>query len=182
MSHALIFFIFQDSAAEFLVTGTVIGFLQWGLVLRNQLYRAGRWVWISIIGWAVGWFLGMAAQVWIATPIAIVALDVNVGNAELDYGSGFWTIAVWLIVQGAMIGTAQRWFILEEEFNGAGWWILATTVSWPLGSWLGWVLIGPVELGSNEWLIGSSAVHGMTFGAITGFVLVWFLRQSHSSG
>jgi hypothetical protein len=62
---------------------------------------------------------------------------------------------------GTLLGLAQ-WWLLRRQFSRAGWWVLASTV--------GWLIAVPVgDLGGPPgWAI---------FGAITGAVLPWLLRQ-----
>lgn len=125
-----------------IVGGIVLGLLQW-LVLRHYVKQSARWVLAS---------LGAAAFV------GLVILGV--GTVDRDLG---WILGVSAF--GTTVGLFQ-WAVLRDQYQLAGWWVLASTVGWVLGMPAGDVN-GPPGLGA-------------VYGAITATVLVWLLRQRHS--
>lgn len=143
------------------VAGVVIGILQW-LVLRRAVSQAGWWVLASIAGVSLGHAFGDAAPDWL--PFGMLA----------SFG-------------GAAIGTMQ-WLCLRGRVSQAGWWVLASTVSWFLGLAVGVTIADAIGLmtlvGFGDWLQYAiphafvGGVAGAVTGVITGFVLVWLLQRS----
>jgi hypothetical protein len=137
------------------VFGASLGTVQW-LVLRRQVSRSGWWVLASTVGGAVGG-----------------AMALVVDEAQI--------FAIVLAMFGASVGIAQ-WLVLRRQVARAGWWVLASIV-------VGGAVGGAVDLvlgGTRGWdlfvVIMLLPVGGVValagYGAITGGVLVWLLRQS----
>ena len=87
-------------------------------------------------------------------------------GALVVLGAGLFEPDVGLIAGVALYGTVaglMQWLVLRRQVARAGWWVLACT--------LGWVVAVPVgDLGGPPgWAV---------YGAITGAVLVWLLRQA----
>ena len=135
---------------------TVAGVLQW-LVLRRQVAQAVWWIVASIVGGAVvgGVIVAVGADTGFAAEAAM-ARDVDVG----------WIVEAALY--GAVLGVLQ-WLVLRRQVAMSGWWVLASTVGWVVGDPVCSSLIG---FGTLSWV-----VFGAVYGAITGLVLVWLLRQ-----
>ncbi len=106
------------------VLGLVQGFFQW-LVLRSHLNGAGRWVLVTMLGWAAGFALG-------------VLLAQRLGLAEAAFG----------LVTGAVAGTILglfQWIYLRGRVTSASWWLPASIFAWastlifyqPGASWIG---------------------------------------------
>jgi len=149
----------MGSAVGGAVLGASVGIAQW-LILRREVSRAGWWVLASTV--TVGFAVGAAGAV----------LDEGVGSA---LGG---------VVLGASVGIAQ-WLILRREVSRAGWWVLASTVGFVVAAALslpalkkmgGGLLGGAFEIVDFVGLVLSLALYG----AITGGVLVWLLRQPAS--
>jgi len=131
--------------------GAGVGILQW-LVLRPRVSRSGWWVLASILGLAVAGF--------VSTAVALA------GAYEIPLG-----FAVFGFVGGAMAGLMQ-WFVLRRQVSRAGWWVLASTVSW--------AVVGLVAEGMIRRLLtfGVGLAGGVVgLGGVTGLALVWLLRQ-----
>jgi hypothetical protein len=137
------------------VFGALLGVVQW-LVLRRRVSRSGWWVLASTVGGAVGG-----------------AMALVMDEAQI--------FAIVLAVGGASVGIAQ-WLVLRRQVAQAGWWVLSGTV-------VGGIVGGAVDLvlgGTRGWdlfvVIMLLPVGGIValagYGAITGGVLVWLLRQS----
>lgn len=119
--------------------GILVGVLQW-LVLRKKVARSGWWVLTSF---------GAAAV------FGILVFGIGTVNADVGWiaGTGLF---------GTVAGVLQ-WLVLKRQIQGAGWWVLASTVGWivgiPVGEMVGWNGLGAA------------------YGAVTGTALVWLLRQ-----
>ena len=145
------------AAAEYggVVVGvTVAGVLQW-LVLRQRMVRAAWWIVASLVsgvvaGGVIYWVGGDAGST------AEVATDLDVG----------WVVEAGLY--GAVLGVLQ-WLVLRGQVALSGLWVLASTVGWIVGDP---VCSSLMDFGALSW-VGFGAVYG----AITGIVLVWLLRQ-----
>lgn len=91
------------------VTGAISGLLQW-LVLRIVIRLSPLWILNSLLGWAVGFFLG--------AHVASV-----LGLTEFAFG----------IVIGAVLGLSlgiAQWLILRTKLSSAGWWIVFNIIAW----------------------------------------------------
>ena len=105
--------------------GLVIGLAQW-LVLRSHVAQAGWWIWASTVGWVVGSFVIIAAEV-------------------IPPGAGIAGSFVAGIVLGVMMGVAQA-FTLHRWVHSAILWILASGIGWGIGfsGLLGGSVVGAV--------------------------------------
>ena len=152
------------------VGGAVVGILQW-LVLRQQLSRTGWWVLASTVGIAVFgdvvWYSSTTVE-WVITGGALsFTVAMSVGFA----------------VGGAVVGILQ-WLVLRQHLSRAGWWVLASTVGFPVGAAVYVAVFQAVNLALGGDLSAAFieramgfAVAGAVVGAITGTALVWLLRQ-----
>jgi MFS family permease len=139
------------------VCGGLLGIIQ-RRVLQRQTSQFSWWVEASTVGGAVSGAVGGA-----------VALVVD--EAQI--------LAMVPAVGGALVGIAQ-WLVLRRQVDQAGYWVLASTVGWAmggavalvLGGMRGWDLILVILL-----LPVGGMVATAWYGAITGGVLVWLLRQ-----
>ena len=145
------------AAAEYggVVVGvTVAGVLQW-LVLRQRMARAAWWIVASLVSgivaggviYGVGGDAGFSAE---------VARDLDVG----------WVVEAGLY--GVVLGMLQ-WLVLRGQVALSGLWVLASTVGWIVGDP---VCSSLMDFGALSWV-----VFGAVYGAITGLVLAWMLRQ-----
>jgi hypothetical protein len=68
---------------------------------------------------------------------------------------------------GASVGILQ-WFVLRQHTHQTGWWVLANVVAW--------VVLG-LSVGKSLDRLADLVAIAAVPPAITGFVLVWLLRQ-----
>jgi hypothetical protein len=161
------------ASTSLLLFGICVGLGQW-LILRQRIHKAGLWVAASLAGWTIG---GITFQTiyWVVETIAHKTMG---SQAILAVVYGFVVGGVvGLIVGGFSVGIAQ-WFILRIQMNRAGWWVLASTVSW--GTGLAASAAAGVFSSAPDWIVGGAilgAIGGLVAGAISGIVLVWLLRQ-----
>ncbi len=146
------------AAAEYggVVVGvTVVGALQW-LMLRRQLAGAAWWIVASLVSGVVagGVIYGVGGD---AGFTAEVTRDLDVG----------WVVEAGLY--GVVLGVLQ-WLVLRRQVALSGLWVLASTVGWIVGDP---VCSSLMDFGALSWV-----VFGAVYGAITGLVLMWLLRQS----
>lgn len=132
-------FILVSGAAMGVVVGSTTGLAQW-FALRRRIGQAGWWILATTVGVSSG-FLALAV---IRTITG--ALIETMGAALI----------------GIVAGIAQ-WFVLRRRVSRAGWWVLASIVSWVAGLFFS----HPVPAGTS-------------FGLITGTALVWLLRHPAS--
>ena len=130
------------------VMGASVGIAQW-LVLRRQVSWAGRWVLASTVGMAVGQVLSGAVSV----------------------GEGY-------VMFGASVGIAQ-WLVLRRRVSQAGWWVLASTMCFAVFLAVAFDLSGALDIDTALLgaVIGALLAILFDYGAITGGVMVWLLRQ-----
>ena len=145
------------AAAEYggVVVGvTVAGVLQW-LVLRQRMDRAAWWIVASLVSGVVagGVIYGVGGDAGFSAEVA----------GDLDVG---WVVEAGLY--GAVLGVLQ-WLVLRGQVALSGLWVVASIVGWVVGDPVCSSLIG---FGTLSWV-----VFGAVYGAITGLVLVWLLRQ-----
>lgn len=120
-----------------IISGVAVAGLQWA-VLYKRIQKAWRWAILSSLGWIVGYIL-----LAIFFPGAMMLL---VGP-----------------VMGGILGLVQ-WFLLKQEVEWAGWWIIISMLAWTTG-----LTLMPGFLTS-----------GALPGALTGLTLVILFRYSSS--
>ena len=120
-----------------IISGVAVAGLQW-VVLYKRIQKAWRWVILSSIGWMIGYIL-----LAIFFPAFMMLL---VGP-----------------VMGGILGLLQ-WFLLKQEVEWAGWWIVISMLAWTTG-----LTLMPGFLTS-----------GALPGALTGLALVILFRYSSS--
>jgi len=135
------------------------GALQW-LMLRRLVDNSGWWVPMSVAA------------------VALVGMLVfGLGLYDRDLGWVLGVIVGWLVLGGL------QWLVLREHVGGAGWWVLASALGLilaiPLVGLMTWVTGGPSDgpvWASLRWL-----AFGAAYGATTGTVLLWLLRERFQS-
>jgi hypothetical protein len=135
-----------------------------GLVLRRHLDGAGLW------GLAVG------ITVWVGSSLTELIAYFNIDLLLVGFAVDF-------LLGGRVCGILQR-LILRRQVERAGWWVLAWTLRWLVLSavavpvaFAARVIVGG-KFDSFANLTIGYAVGGAAFGAATGAVLLWLLRQS----
>jgi len=140
--------------------GGVVGTGQW-LVLRRQMCRADRWAWMSATGAAVG----VVVSQWLDV------LDIYIGpGMELDdllAGAGF----------GIVLGVVQ-WWVLRGWAKAACRWILASVAGGAASFFVAQIAATMVRVAGLGCAVDVTV--GIIYGTVTGFVLVWLLRDSVS--
>ena len=117
------------------ISGVAIAGFQW-TVLYKRIPGSWRWAVYSAIAWIVGYIL------------FVILFPEEMGFL---FGS----------IRGAILGVVQ-WFILKEEFDFAGWWIVISMLAWMTGLFL------------VPGLLSSGALPG----ALTGLALIILFRFS----
>ena len=103
--------------------------------------------------------LGLAVAGFASTAVTLA------GGSEIPWG-----FAVIGFVGGAIAGLMQ-WFVLRQQVSRAGWWVLASTVSWAV---LGLVAEGMIR---RFLTFGVGLAGGVVGLGVTGLALVWLLRR-----
>ena len=158
----------------------------------------GFWLWwvlASTVGFAVGGVVGGVVGGKVGQPVGGAVFGASVGIAQwlvlrrqvsrpswwvlastVGFAVGFAMggevgRAVGFAVSGASVGIAQ-WLVLRRwQVSQASWWVLASTVVF--------AVFGAVAFAVSDEVVGAGAllVAMPVYGAITGGVLVWLLRQ-----
>jgi hypothetical protein len=160
---------------------------QW-LVLRRRIRRAGWWVLATVAGEILGTGVGWALTV-LLNYIAILAIVLGpAAIALLGPVMGF--ILLGGAIGAGLTGVAQ-WLVLWRQVRKAGWWILATTVSWAALLSLDMVLAVTGTFPTTG-AAGESAALGQILlldwasqvlnWLATGAVMVWLLGQRPLAG
>jgi hypothetical protein len=140
------------------LVATLPGFLHW-LILRRWFPQAGWWVLAS----GAGSLLGFLVMGW------------GLGVADTQDGMTFARFAVpaSMAVAGAAVGTLQ-WVVLRRWVPRAGWWVLASSISWAAAeyAYLRLTRAGDVRL------LWGAVVSGTLSGTITGLALVGLMRNT----
>ena len=115
----------------------------------------GVFQWLVLRRYVTGAVRWVLASLGAAVAGALLALGVGLFDADLGWvaGAGLY---------GTLVGVLQ-WLVLRRQVARAGWWVLATTVGWVVA-----IPVGDIA-GPPGWAV---------YGAITGTVLVWLLRQA----
>jgi hypothetical protein len=148
------------------LAGAVLGACQWTAIGPHLPREKARWIAhttaASAFTWTLGVFGSAAAQAPEATctPVGVVLASV---------------MPVGMLV-GAAIGAAQ-WLILRRRYEDSGWWLLANTLGWALGtmSAFTWMVRCPQpESAAALAVLGTTAglIAGLVTGGVTGLGLV----------
>ena len=127
------------SGIPVIMAGAAISALQWA-VLHGRIKNAWRWVIFSVAGWIGGYILFVSL------------FSTNMG-----------------FLLGPLIGVSvgvPQWFILKNEVDWSGWWIIMSFIGWTTG-----ITIMPG-------LFTSGALPG----ALTGLTLALLFRYSSTPG
>ncbi|MDE5068624.1 MAG: hypothetical protein O4752_05520, partial [Trichodesmium sp. St4_bin8_1] len=142
------------------VFGAVVGSLQWW-VLRKRLSQARWWILATALASAI--LFSTAEVMWNAVR------DV-VSNTVIQ-------VVVISSVVGLVIGSAQ-WLVLRKQLSQSHWWILASVLGITATLFAIFYYSRRFEPTSSSWfLILLLSIFGIIYGVITGFALVWLLRQ-----
>ena len=128
--------------------GAAIGLIQ--MFNLKQYIERVNWLWVipGTISWAIGWSMGWQLYSIIGV-LSITQVFILQGG-----------------ISGTLMGLAQ-WFLLRNQFRQAHWWLVANIVGWTVGMAIG-------RVGGAFGFILAGAVSG----AITGFPLIWLIRNS----
>lgn len=152
--------------------GACVGAAQW-VLLRWAVAPARWWVVASAMGWTAGFLLfeqGSAVLNGLLAGVLALAGVVDaktLGNFPFELFDNPFGGAV----TGASIGLLQ-WLVLHREVNGAGWWVLVSSMGWAMA------YIAP-QMGPTS--AGSATALGMITGSLSGVLLVWLLRRRRRS-
>ncbi|MEE3716122.1 hypothetical protein V2H45_05110 [Tumidithrix elongata RA019] len=144
-----------NNAANILSFGVMsltIALPQW-LVLRGRIRDALWWLVVTTLG-------GMAGG-----PISMTIA----WNLSITFGDAVDLFAIYAALRGATTGLAQ-WTFLRVQMPQAGWWAIATSVSW----------YSSLTIGSKVMFTLPSftvAIVGASYGVMTGIVMFLLLRQ-----
>ncbi len=175
LSQAIDKFGNQNTYQVLLLLGTLEGFLlgfaQW-LVLRRYIRHASYWIFFTIAGVLISWFMGLTVS-------AVIGL-VYAANLHQKITTLIEEVALLGAAVGTVIGYAQ-WLILGTINKQAIWWVFANAVAFGLGMVIAFIGAGidkPLGLNIHASLIAvaTGAVMGIVISSITGIVLVWLLK------
>jgi hypothetical protein len=146
------------TAALYPLIATLPGVLHW-LILRRWFPRAGWWVLAS----GAGSLLGFLVAGW------------GLSVADTQEGTNFarFVVPASMAVAGAVVGTLQ-WVVLRRWVPRAGWWVLASSISWIVAEYAFLTL----TRGGDVQLLWGAVVSGALSGAITGLTLVARVRNT----
>ena len=152
--------------ALWLMTGLLMGFGQW-LVLRRWVDRAWWWILAAGAGWGGAVALGMTT--------GLIFIE------ELR-----WEIVGWaLMVPAIFLGVGLfQWLLLRRWVRRAGWWLLASGLSWIVPFSLTFGLIVLLESQSpdggygSEFQVLSFALDSVLRGLFSGVALVLLFAQA----
>jgi hypothetical protein len=151
------------------VLATLPGFLDW-LILRWWFSRAGWWILAS----GAGSFLGFFPLGW-----GIAVADIHGDKVPVWFFEVPTSVVVILAtaVAGAVAG-AMQWLVLRLWIARAGWWVLASGISWVAVFYV----YAYVTRANDVHLPLGGAVSGALSGAITGLTLVELMRNTRKIG
>lgn len=142
-----------------IVMGALGGYLQW-IVLRERVAGAGLWWLASALGF--GSAMG-----------AIVAADTGENYAMA------------VVLMGSVLGVVSgilQWLILRRKVAQAGWWLVASCIGSLVGILDFRFVIALGEAGKwTQAILTFGLVFGAGYGAISGAILIWLLRQSSTN-
>lgn len=152
--------------------GAMVGFIQW-LGLRRIIPRIGFWAPANIIGFTV------------SSSIYTVVCTVCGLPGDLGRLVGALGLTIAFVVAGALNGVMQQ-RILRHHVRYSGWWVPASAIGWGLGVIgfaAGFAILHPIMPKAESPLIGIPFLMGLLalgsvfYGIVTGWTLIWLLRQ-----
>ncbi|AFY55522.1 hypothetical protein Riv7116_3043 [Rivularia sp. PCC 7116] len=168
-------FVNENTYKVLLLVGTVeglaLGFAQW-LVLRRYIRYASYWIFFTIAGVLISWFMGLTIS-------AVIGL-FYVANFYQEMTTLVEKVALLGAAVGTVIGYAQ-WLILKTVNKQAIWWVTANALAWSLGLVVAFFGAGinkssGFSLYPSFVTVATGAVMGIMISSITGIVLVWLLK------
>lgn len=133
-----------------LVIGFVMGLAQW-LPLRAYIPGAAWW----IVGSALGWGIGFSGGAYLANLTNLVELGFSLSiGAAVGLSTGF-----------------TQWLLLRRVSSYAGWWVLASTLSWT-----------SAFIYYQAGLSLRGAFFGLLVGILTGWAIVGILNFPGTKG
>lgn len=153
------------------VEGFLLGFAQW-LVLRSYIRRASFWIFFTLVGALLSWFMGLTVSV-------VIGL-FYLANLHQTITTLVKEIALLGAAIGTVIGYAQ-WLILKIANKKAIWWVSANALAWSLGLVVAFLGAGinkssGFKIHPTLVTVATGAVMGIVISSITGLVLVWLLQ------
>lgn len=132
-----------------IVVGTLVGFIQF--VILNNSVSLHRWIPMSILGSAVGWWtastLFAPVNSLILTSMHRVIM-VNLGSFD-SLASSIIAGSVVGCLGGVIVGLAQ-WVVLRNHGKNSYWWILANAIGWCMIWIFGGAIYAAVILSSDR--------------------------------
>jgi hypothetical protein len=154
------------------VEGSALGWAQWLVIRRYLPVISGQaWVLATVAGAVLAWGAGMA-------------IGTSFGEAE-TMPETFGAMIAGAMVIGASAGVVLstfQWLVLRHAVRGAAWWVPAHAVAWSIGMVVAFAGMSAVEPDTPVAAVAAiGAVSGLAMGAlvaaVTGVVLVWWLRR-----
>jgi hypothetical protein len=142
--------------------------MQW-FVLRRVIRRAGLWMLLGVIGFAVSASIHAFA-------ISVFKYPEDLGNWQGLLG---WTAA---FVAGGILAGLMQQRILQRQVRRSGWWVLASAAGWGLGMAMPFYILTPMRGGPAAMLlirnlVAPAVLGSVLLGTVTGGMLIWLLRQ-----
>lgn len=143
------------------------------LVLRRYLPK-GPWVFAS----AAALLVGLSTWLFINSWIRIASVMTKIGSAEdfevlgvLVDAQLFWQRTLGFFVVWGVVGAGQ-WLVLRQYIEHTGLWVIGSALA-GAASGIALVVVGS----ASDDLLLPWAARWMAYGALSGFVLVWLLRD-----
>jgi hypothetical protein len=152
--------------------GAMVGFIQW-LALRRVIKTKISWVLANVIGFAI------------SSSIQTLATFVWKLPGDMVFPLGVLGLAIGFVVGGMLSGVMQQ-RILRHHVRHSGWWVPASAIGWGLGLIgfaAGFAILHPILPKPASPLIGIPVLMGLLtlgsvfYGIVTGWTLIWLLRQ-----
>jgi len=141
---------------------------QW-LVLRRQIPRAGSWVVAGIVALVVSLVVGIVAGG--VAGFLLAAMGMEILGADSAFGVGLAVSTFVGIPLALATFIIAQWLVLRRHVSRAGLWLLVPIVS---------IVVTAVVASVVDLVVGGAAGEVVcipVYGAVTGGVLVWLLRQ-----
>ncbi len=150
--------------------------LQQWLILRRWIPKVGWWAPVTLVAWAVGPTVGFTIGA-LVSDLSGMALGAVSNVKELP--SLVQTFVGYALV-GVVVGGGQ-WLVLRRSLPRAGWWVLASALTWGFGEL---AAAGGAELvnglkdttGPELWYAGYWGANALLHALVSGAALAWITR------
>jgi len=157
------------------IVGAIVGTAQESILGSKLSNWGGQWIVLTTVGGGIGWLAGAMGSASVSSVLPLPEAG---------------RVGAYATLTGACIGMIVGLFqviALRQKSAKAGWWIPASILGRAAGWLVGFLIVSlniyPLGFAEPDWtnfvFVGASG--GSVYGSITGFALIWLLRNPQNA-